>query len=325
MGSNLIARALSKTILVLVSMVMAILAAEALSRVMGLQPKFGPLFPIEGMPPRTVDGVVLWSIKAPRYDGSDIQKAANDRAAFKIVGLGDSIMYGVSQPKENTYLEQLRRLLASRSKRTVAILNLAIPGYNTIQESAVYKEIDGQIKPDLVIVHFWEDDTRQNRVAGGYVFDTDDISDDGRLLVRALPLPGQLSDFLLVHSRVYDLLTQVVVAHERNAKPNDQSSDWTRACTALTDIHERIQRAGGRMIVMASPELQGASPQPNSMLSALRQYAVPRGIEVIDLSEWLRGVDAREIRMDGCHFNAAGHRLVGERLAEYLLQHDLKE
>ena len=57
----------------------------------------------------------------------------------------------------------------------------------------------------------------------------------------------------------------------------------------------------------------------------MQHFAATRGIEVIDVSRWLSGVDSKRIAMDSCHFNAEGHRLVGERLAEYLLEHDLKE
>jgi lysophospholipase L1-like esterase len=302
---------------------MGLLAAEALARVMGLRPKFGPLFPLEGTPPRTVDGVVLWSVKAPRADSQDVRRAASDRVAFKVLGLGDSIMYGVGQRKEDTYLEQAQRILARRSSRPVEVLNLAIPGYNTIQESLVYKELGDQIRPDLVLVHFWQDDERQYRVVGGYVFDPEDISEDGRLLVRALPVPDRVNDFLLMHSRLYDLLTQVVFAHRRTAT-RDDAAEWARVCEALADIQDRVRRAGGRMLVLASPSLSGTSPRPNDFLTPLRQFASAHGIEVIDLSEWLRGVDVRDIAMDSCHFNAAGHHVIGERLAEYLLEHDLK-
>jgi lysophospholipase L1-like esterase len=33
---------------------------------------------------------------------------------------------------------------------------------------------------------------------------------------------------------------------------------------------------------------------------------------------------AAAIRMDGFHFNAKGHRLIGEHLAEYLLARDVR-
>ena len=314
-------RALRNTLLVLGATLFAILAAEALARFIGVGPVFGQLIFVRGVPTRTVDGVPLWDDEHPRYDSEDLRRASNARSAFKILGLGDSIMYGVWQSKQDTYLEQTRRVLAGRSQRAVEILNMAVPGYNTLQEAAVYSEVDDQLKPDLVLVHYWSDDGHQYRVVGGHVVDFGAISDDGRLVVRALPVPPRLSDFLLVHSRLYDLLTQAVVAYKRKPAPIDSTS----VSKPLADIQERAQRAGGRLLVLASPKLDGASPEPTDDLPIVRQFAGARGIEVIDLSEWLHGVPAKQIAIDACHFNAEGHRLVGERLAEYLLQHDLRE
>jgi hypothetical protein len=231
-------------------------------------------------------------------------------------------MYGVSLPKEATYLEQARRALAARSGTTIDVLNLAVPGFNTMQENAVHAEVADQVQPDLVVVHYFSgDDAHQYRVVGGYVVDLGNISDDGRLVVRALPLPPRLSDFLLVHSRLYALLTQVVVSWRRTAEP----VDWTRVSGPLAAIHDRARHAGGRLLVLVSPEFHGTAVQPSADLPLLRQLAADRGIEVIDLSEWLSGTPVPEIALDACHFNAEGHRLIGERLAAHLLQHDLRQ
>jgi lysophospholipase L1-like esterase len=321
-GSRSSRTTFAKITVAFVSTLVAILAAEGLARTLGVGASFGQLIFVRGVSTRMVDGVPLWDDKHPRCNREDIRRAATDRSAFKIIGLGDSIMYGVWQPKETTYLEETRRALAGRTKRTVEILNLAVPGYNTLQENAVYKEIADQIKPDLVLVHYWIDDVHQYRVVGGYVVDVGNISeDDGRLVVRALPVPPRVNDFLLVHSRLYDLVTQAVVAATRSP----QLFDWTRVSRPLADIQERAQRAGARLVVLASPHLDRPSPAPNDDLPRLRQFAAARGIEVIDLSEWLRGVRSNDIALDACHFNAEGHRLIGERLAAYLLQHGLKE
>lgn len=318
-----VSHAKTRTTLVVLSTAIALLAAEALARIIGVGPTFGQLIFVREIPTRIIGGVPLWKEKYPsRYDSEDMKQASTDRDAFTILGLGDSIMYGVWQAKENTYLEQTRRVLARRSKRPVAILNAAVPGYNTVQEDVTYGEIEDQIKPDLVLVHYWLDDSHHYRVVDGYAVDFGNMSDDAsRLADRALPLPPRMGDFLLVHSRVYDLLMQVVFAANQPAEP----FDWTPVSTPLASIQERAQRAGGRLLVLASAQLDEPSPKPNGDLVSLQQFALSRGIEVIDLSEWLTGVDSTAIAIDGCHFNAEGHRLIGEHLADYLLQHDLKE
>jgi GDSL-like Lipase/Acylhydrolase family len=313
-----------RVVLVLVSISLAILAAEALARLFNIGSEFTRLIPLQGVPTRVVDGVVLWSDAQPRASVEDVRRVAHNARAFKILGLGDSVMYGVSQPPEQTYLEQAHRILAGRSTRPVEILNLAVPGYNTVQENAVYKEIENEIQPDLVLVHYWADDNHQYRVAGGHVIDAGDISEDGHFVIRALPLPPTVSDFLLVHSRLYDLLTHAVIAlHGSDAEP---FADWTSVSTPLQEIQQRAQRAGGRMVILASPRFNAPSPQSPSDLAVLQEFASAHGIELIDLTEWLGDVETKQVAIDACcHFNAEGHRRIGERLADYLLQHDLKD
>ena len=322
MFSSRSSRRLTNALLALVSTGLAVCAVEVVARMMGAGTRFGQLLNIRDVATRTVNGVPLWSPQLPRYDSDDLQRVAQNRDAFTILGLGDSILYGVGQPREATYLEQARRSLAGRSSRRVEVLNLAVPGFNTAQENAVYAEVDEQIRPDLVLVHYWVDDVHQYRAVGGYVVDVGNVSAEaGRLVVRALPVPAPINDFLLGRSRVYALLTEAVVAGDLRGAP----PDWARVAEPLAAIHDRARRAGARMLVLVSPDLNGKVPQPVADLPALREFAALRGVEIIDLSEWLRGIESKDIAMDGVHFNAPGHRVVGERLADYLLQRDLKD
>lgn len=314
------AGALRKVALVLGSTLIALLIAEGAARVFGLGLKFGRLMPIHEVPTRVVDGVLLWGDPYPRYTDEDFRRAANDRDAFTIIGLGDSIQYGVGYEKEQTYLEQARHALDGRAGKRIDILNMAVAGYNTVQEDAVYKEVADRIKPDLVLVHYWGDDWHQYRFVGGYVVDIGDISADGRLVVRALPLPARLSDFLLVHSRLYDQLTRFVLDHA--PKPDPEYS--TSVYAPLAAIQKRAREAGGRLVVLASPRLDSARPKSLDELAQLQEFAATQGIEVVDLTPWLGEVESKQVAMDGYHFNAEGHRLIGQRLAEYLLEHDLK-
>ena len=302
------------------ALVVGLLVAEGLMRLLGINPGYGQLLALGDTPIRTVDGIPLWQDHDPRARPEDITRAAAARDAFTVLGLGDSIMYGVGLTKDETYLEQMRRALAGRAARPVEVVNLAVQGYDTLQEDAVHRELGDRLTPNLVLVHYWSDDARLYRAVGGYVVDVGDLSPDGRLVVRALPIPPAINDFLLVHVRLYQLLTHAVLAYDSRVTSND----WSRVAQPLVALNERVRHAGGRLVVLASPDLTYDAVRANAELPLLRQLAKEHGFEVIDLGAWLDGAPAAAIRIDGCHFNAEGHRVIGEHLAEYLLAHDLR-
>lgn len=302
-----------------VAVVVALLFGELLAHLLGINP-YGGLPRFGDTPVRTVNGVVLWDDARPRTDPRDIARAAANPGAFVVLGLGDSIMYGVKLPKEETYLEETRRIVASRTTRPVEIVNLAVPGYNTLQEDAVYRELGDRLTPNVVLLHYWSDDARAYRAINGYVVDFGDVSADGRLVARALPIAPALNDFLLLHSRLYQILTQAVLAFDRRAVV----ADWSRVTEPLAAINDRARKSGGRLVVLASPELDGDVVRSNGQLPTLREQGAAHGFEVVDIGPWLDGGPAPDVRFDGCHFNAEGHRRVAAHLAEYLLANDVR-
>jgi lysophospholipase L1-like esterase len=73
--------------------------------------------------------------------------------AVRIVGIGDSLMFGWGVRQEQAFLSLLeKRLNASSSQRTFEVWNLAVPGYNSVQEVATFAAKAERIRPDLVIV-----------------------------------------------------------------------------------------------------------------------------------------------------------------------------
>lgn len=314
---------IQKLALVVAATVVGLLLAEAAARVSGFDPGYGQLVP-PGDPRtvetfqstiRTVDRVPLWRDRSPRVRPEDIARAAADHDAFVVVGLGDSIMYGMALPKEDTYLEQVRLALANRTPEPVEVLNLAVQGYNTAQEDAVYHELSEQLTPDLVLLHYSSDDGRLYRAVGGYVVDLSEISEDGRLVVRALPVSPSINDLLLLHSRVYQLLTHAAVRYQRRTA----GSDWSRVATPLTALSERVRRSGAHLVVLATANLGSTTPQPNAELPQLRALASEHGFDVVDLVDWLDGRPSGEVGMDHFHLNANGHRRIAAHLTDYVV------
>jgi GDSL-like Lipase/Acylhydrolase family len=74
---------------------------------------------------------------------------------FRIVGLGDSHMFGWGVRQDETFLALLEKNLnAHSSGRKFEVWNLAVPGYNSVQEVEAFAAKVKAIAPDLVIVNW---------------------------------------------------------------------------------------------------------------------------------------------------------------------------
>jgi lysophospholipase L1-like esterase len=78
---------------------------------------------------------------------------------FRIVGIGDSLMFGWGVDDGEDFLAVLEeRLARERPESHVEVLNTAVPGYNTVMEVATLEEKGLPYGPDLVVVGFCPND-----------------------------------------------------------------------------------------------------------------------------------------------------------------------
>lgn len=79
---------------------------------------------------------------------------------FRIVGLGDSVMFGWGVDHEETYLVLVERALNERRPEgpRFETLNFAVPGYNTHLEVALFERHAARFSPDVIVVHFVKND-----------------------------------------------------------------------------------------------------------------------------------------------------------------------
>jgi len=79
--------------------------------------------------------------------------------AFCIIGLGDSVMFGWGVNDDETYLSHIaRQLNPGPSSQPVKVINMCVPGYNTVMEVETLKQKGLQHHPKLVLIHFVEND-----------------------------------------------------------------------------------------------------------------------------------------------------------------------
>jgi lysophospholipase L1-like esterase len=98
------------------------------------------------------------STNANGFRGKAIAIDKNPQS-IRIVGIGDSLMFGWGVKDEETYLSLLAEILnRDNPEFSWEIINTAVPGYNTVMEVETLKEKGLQYKPDIVIIHyFWND------------------------------------------------------------------------------------------------------------------------------------------------------------------------
>jgi hypothetical protein len=74
---------------------------------------------------------------------------------FRIVGLGDSSLFGWGVPLEDSGLKVLERRLNEKSRaRKFEVINFAVPGYNTAMEAETFVQRCLEYAPDLVLLNF---------------------------------------------------------------------------------------------------------------------------------------------------------------------------
>jgi hypothetical protein len=74
---------------------------------------------------------------------------------FRIVGVGDSSLFGWGVPFEDSGLKVLERRLNETSRgRKFEVINFAVPGYNTAMEAETFVQRCLEYAPDLVLLNF---------------------------------------------------------------------------------------------------------------------------------------------------------------------------
>ena len=78
-----------------------------------------------------------------------------DPGTFRIVGVGDSSMFGWGVPFEDNGMKGLeRRLNEKLGPRKFEVINFAVPGYNTAMEAETFVARCLEYAPDLVLLNF---------------------------------------------------------------------------------------------------------------------------------------------------------------------------
>jgi len=231
---------------------------------------------------------------------------------FRIVGLGDSFTFGTGVRQEDLYLERLEAALAADAGRTVEVLNLGVPGYNTAHEVALLRHFGLSLGPDLLILCY--------------------VVNDAEVIVprpRARPPRGGPPRSLLVAHLRHRLDTPRVQRRAIESTRRDHAPGapgWALVRRKLAEAATLSRERGVPLVLVIFPNLWELDDYPFAEVHA-KVAAVGRrlGLPVLDLHDAFRGRDGPSLWVHPAnqHPNEEAHAIAAEALAAFLREREL--
>ena len=205
------------------------------------------------------------------------------------------------------------RLNALFSEPGFCVLNFAQPGFRFQQNFAVAQREIPRYHPDLVLWGTWDLDGESYTMAGDatYLF-------RGYALHAGVPamffMPDRVNRWLFERSRLFEYLTLALATRDPQSDTEESGPE-----DRLSRVQALARTVGCKLAVFLPVPLDGpiqetaASPRQwqQRVLDAAHKLRIP----AYSFARELAGEDYRTIGLDACcHFNAQGHRVLGEIL-----------
>ena len=151
------------------------------------QPAFGPYRPgsiglTHGHPVR----INAWGFRGAEWTAT---KPAN---TFRILVLGDSLTFGQGVEESEVYTTMMEKALVTRFPRQkVEVINTGVQGYSAVDEMNTLNKIGDLLKPDLVLMGFYENDVKHDP----------QVKEENRNR-WAIPFPDNAKETLMSHSKL---------------------------------------------------------------------------------------------------------------------------
>lgn len=246
-----------------------------------------------------------------------------------IVVLGDSNTFGHCVEEGKQYTEIMNNLMPGYN-----VINLAVGGWALTQEIRRFYELGILYKPSIVILQFCSNDPGED-----FLYPVTKI-ENGRFRFFDItnpvnPLRKYLSQSILNKSQIFNLLNVAITPLLQLRKYREETSGFRRETNELKnkdkariDIAERYYN---ELLEKFSDDLdtKGIKLIMIGMDSELSKYKYIREkitdladrhlIAYVEISDWFDYYDPEYRAADGAHWNDRAHKLIGEKLSQYIL------
>jgi lysophospholipase L1-like esterase len=254
---------------------------------------------------------------------------------LRILGLGDSVMWGVGVPDQATYLREIEDRMSRRQGSAegahVQVVNAAVIGYSLHQELLTLQRDGVRFDPDLVLVGFVMNDfyPTEDPFFNVHTFHQPRKDHVGR---RIYPLESaEWSHFYrLARSEARNLRDRLSAWLRPRETALQDDEDWPagsfeeRNWPVIQGHFRAMERLaaerGFRLVVLLFPTSNQVEARRHACQERIDSFLTAAGIEHLDLFDVFDG-KAKTAFSDRTHLTALGHELVAEAILHYLEEH----
>jgi lysophospholipase L1-like esterase len=263
---------------------------------------------------------LLWI--SDRGDPRELRFQDLPAGALTAVSVGDSSVYGEGvQASEN-----FTSILESRSNGRLKTLNLAAPGYSSVQSLIALETLLPREHPDLLIIAtLWSDNNFDSFV------DKDLLAQRQAFSFRTMYLANRFLSQLALWRWLLDQtgnLTSTRVGWGRQEVPEEARprrvaiNDYAQNLWRMVDLAE-ASGAEVLFVLLANEEdifQTMRCPAYEPYRDVLRDVANRRGYPVVEVPHLFRqsGLPARTLFLDQMHPSTTGHQLIAKGIANTL-------
>jgi hypothetical protein len=228
----------------------------------------------------------------------------------RVLSLGDSFAWGASVEFEDGYPQRLERAMTRRRREPWEVVNLAMPGMNTVDQAAQLDAEGWSYGPDVVVLGYVMNDSEDASAAEAR------RAEDWAQPRRPDPAWWQRSAlFRLVGTRLWATAENRRRIEGYRSMYADDASGWAAGRKALREMGAAARARGVPLVVMIFPlfgnPLDEGYPFAEQH-ARIAQAAAEAGAKVVDLLPAYRGLRWDLLVVDGVndeHPNEIAHRI----------------
>jgi hypothetical protein len=242
---------------------------------------------------------------------------------LRVAFLGDSITYGESVEREQTFCRLVEGLLSPHCPGGVMTINMGEPGTNPTGQAERYETLRWSIQPNVLVHVLYPDDLEG--VATRELLMKIRLMRDGEFWF------GRYSHlFRYVERRIRNgMVARETIHYMRGgADAKARQEAWDGLEEGVRQVKRMVEAHQGRYVIVFHPWLFALDDYPLAdEHRMLGEFARDQGLPYLNLLEAYAGRDADDLRISGENDrpNPAAHKLAADRIARFLLDEVLDE